>query len=99
MWAQHFFKKLGTTLQVRGEWVDKMKLNETILLNAYPNYYPEAKGYKKIFVAPQLSYTVGKFIFYALTDIPAYQYVTKSQVGSEFSATIGLSYRFYAVGN
>ena len=93
-----FFQKLGVTLQVRGEWVDKMKLNETILLNAYPNYDQEATGYKKIFIAPQLSYANGKFVLYALTDIPVYQYVTKAQVGSEFSGTFGLSYRFFAMG-
>ncbi len=92
-----FFEKLGVTLQVRGEWVDKMKLNETILLNAYPNYDPEATGYKKIFIAPQLSFTHGKFAAYVLTDIPVYQYVTQSQIGSQFSATVGLSYRFFAV--
>ncbi|MBK6861604.1 MAG: hypothetical protein IPG95_15160 [Saprospiraceae bacterium] len=94
--SRTYFENLGVTLQVRGEWVDKMKLNETILLNAYPNYDPEATGYKKIFIAPQLSLTHGKFVVYALTDIPVYQYVTKSQVGSEFSATFGLSYRFFA---
>lgn len=91
-----FFDNLGVTLQLRGEWTDKMKLNETILLNAYPNYDPEATGYKKIFLAPQLSFTKGKFILYALSDFPVYQYVTGSQVGSEFSATFGLSYRFFA---
>ncbi len=97
--SRTFLENLGVTLQLRGEWVDKMKLNETILLNAYPNYDPEATGYKKIFLAPQLSYSTGKLVLYALTDIPIYQYVTKSQVGSEFSATMGVSYRFFAAKN
>ncbi|MCX6256862.1 MAG: hypothetical protein NTW49_03030 [Bacteroidia bacterium] len=92
-----FFEKLGVTVQFRGEWVDKMKLNKNILLYAYPNYDPEATGYKKIFFTPQISYPVGKFTVFALSDIPLYQYMTKTQVGSQFQATIGLSYRFFAV--
>jgi hypothetical protein len=90
-----FFEKLGVTLQVRAEWVDKMKINETILQNAYPNYDPEATGYKKVFISPQLSYSKGNLAFYVLSDFPVYQYVTKSQIGSEFLMTAGISYRFY----
>jgi hypothetical protein len=92
-----FYNKLGATLQVRGEWVDQMKLNKEILLYAYPNYDPEATGYKKIFVTPQLSYTRGKISMYALADLPVYQYVNKTQVGSQLQITAGLSYRFFAM--
>jgi hypothetical protein len=94
-----FFEKLGVTLQVRGEWTDQIKLNKNILLYAYPNYDVEATGYKKVFVSPQLSYTQGKFTAYGLMDIPVYQYVTKTQVGTKFQATVGLSYRFFARKN
>lgn len=92
-----FFEKLGVTVQFRGEWMDKMTLNKNILLYAYPNYNPEATGYKKVFFTPQLSFTKGKFTVYALSDFPLYQYVTKTQVGSELQATVGLSFRFFAV--
>jgi hypothetical protein len=92
-----FFDHLGVTVQVRGELVAKMKLNEDILLYAYPNYDPYATGYKKVFVSPQLSYSFGKFNVYALADIPVYQYVTKSQVGTELQVTAGLSFRFFAM--
>ena len=93
--SKTFFKSLGVTLQVRGEWVDKMKLNKNILLYAYPNYDPAATGYKKIFFAPQVSYTYQrKITVYALTEIPIYQYVTKTQIASQYQATLGVSYRF-----
>jgi hypothetical protein len=94
--AKTLFSNLDLTLQVRYEWMGKMKLNENILLYAYPNYDPEATGYKKVFVSPQVSYSKGKFTIYSLIDIPVYQYVTKTQVGTMLQATAGLSFRFFA---
>lgn len=91
-----FFESLGVTLQVKGEWNDKMKLNKNILLYAYPNYDPEATGYRKVFVVPQLSYTLKEHLtVYALAEMPVYQYVTLTQVGSQKQFTAGLSYRFF----
>lgn len=90
------FKKLGLTLQVKGEWVDSMKINKDILMYHYPNYDPEATGSKKVFIAPQLSYTVKNFTVYAMTEIPVYQYVVKTQVASQYQFTMGISYRFFA---
>jgi len=95
-----FFEKLGVTLQVRYEEVDRMQINEAILLAGKPSTLtPEATGYKKVFLTPQLSYTFGNFTIYANTDIPLYQYVYTlphyTQVGSEYTTTVGLSYRFF----
>jgi hypothetical protein len=92
-----FFGFLGTTLQVRGEWLDKMKINQEVILNAFPNYNPEFTGYKKVFVTPQISLTKGKFTLFALIDIPVYQYLTETQVGTKFQMTTGLSFRFFAM--
>ncbi len=94
-----FFERLGVTLQLRGEWVGQTKVNEDILLYAYPNYDPEATGYTKLFLSPQLSYTKGNFTIYALTDLPMYQHVEKIQVGSKFQSTAGVSYRFFVAGS
>jgi hypothetical protein len=91
-----FFKHLGTTLQLRGEWVDKMRLNENILMYAYPNYDSEATGYRKVFVTPQLSYSINNFTLYAFSEIPVYQYVTKTQVGTKYQFMAGLSYKLIA---
>lgn len=83
------------TLQLRGEWNDQMKINPTVLLFDYPAYDPFATGYKKIFLSPQLSYSSGRFIWYGLMDIPLYQHLTKTQVGSKLQVTTGISWRFY----
>ena len=101
--GKSFFNHLGITLQARYEWVGVMQINETTLLYGKPsNYYPEATGYKKVFIAPQVSYTKGKFTLYVSADVPVYQYLNTSeyytQAGSEFQTTVGLSYKFFAVG-
>jgi hypothetical protein len=88
-----FFKSLGVTLQLRAEQVKKMQLNEDILLYAYPNYDPEATGYKKVFFTPQVSYSFNNLSVYALADIPVYQYLVKTQVGTQYQFSVGLSYK------
>ncbi|MFZ4402433.1 MAG: hypothetical protein ACOYO1_20570, partial [Bacteroidales bacterium] len=92
--SKTFFKNLGITFQVKSEWIAKMKLNETIRDYKYPNYDPEATGSRKVFFVPQISYNYKGFVIYALSEIPVYQYVTKTQIASQFQTTIGLSYRF-----
>lgn len=94
-----FFKNLGTTVQLRYEMVNKMELNENILLYAYPSYDPEATGYKKVFVSPQVSYSVKNFSVYGVLDLPVYQYLTKTQVGTEYQFTAGLSYKIMPFKN
>jgi hypothetical protein len=94
--GKSFLNHFGGTLQLRAEWVDKMKLNKDIRQYAYPNYDPEATGYKKVFLTPQISYTRDNLTIYALSDIPVYQYLTKTQVGSERQVTIGISYKFFS---
>lgn len=98
------FDKLGITLQTRYEWTDRMKINESVLLYGKPsNYFPEATGYKKVFITPQLSFTKGKFTVYAAMDFPIYQYLNTSefytQVGSEHQSTVGISYKFFIKNN
>lgn len=92
--TKSFSKHWGLMLQLRGEWMDQMQVNKDILLFAYPNYDPEATGYTKVFLAPQINYSRGNFTVYVLLDVPVYQYVTKTQVGTGFQMTSGISYRF-----
>jgi len=99
--ARSFFDHFALTLQTRYEKVEQMKINENILLYGKPStYYPEATGYKKIFLTPQVSFTKGKFTVYVSTDIPLYQYINSSdyytQAGSKNTTTIGLSFHFFA---
>ena len=100
--GKSFFNHMSITLQARYEWVDVMKINESTLLFGKPsNYFPEATGYKKVFIAPQLSFTYGKITLYASYDIPVYQYLNTSdyytQVGTQHQTTFGLSFNFFAV--
>jgi hypothetical protein len=100
--GKSFFENIGITLQARYEWTDTMEINENILLFGRPsNYFPEATGYKKVFITPQISYSKGKFTVYAATDLPVYQFVNSSdyytQVASQHQTTVGLSFRFFAV--
>lgn len=92
--SRSFVRNLGTTLQIRGEWMDQMSINKDILMFAYPNYDPFATGYKKVFLIPQVSYSVGNLTLFGLIDLPVYQYVTKTQVGTELQFTAGASFRF-----
>jgi hypothetical protein len=90
---------IGITLQGRYESITRMQVNEAVMLFGKPsNYFPEATGYRKFFLTPQISLTKGAFTFYASTDLPLHQYMNTSefytQVGSQHTTTVGLSYRF-----
>ncbi len=98
--SKTFFENAGVTLQLRSELVGKTEINKDILLYAYPNYDVEATGSKKIFFTPQISYSFGVgFSCFVLSDIPIYQYVTKTQIASQFMLNIGFSYRVIASEN
>jgi hypothetical protein len=94
--GQTFFKKLGVTLQIKGEWIGKMKYDKNVDMLALYNVDVTSTGSRKIFFVPQLSFTHKDFTIYALSDIPLYQYMHGTQVGSQYQATVGISYRFFA---
>lgn len=90
---------LRLTLQARYETMGRMLVNGNIMIFGKPtNYFPEATGYRKLFLTPQVSVSRGPFTFFAATDLPVYQYMNTSdfytQVGSQHTTTVGLSYRF-----
>lgn len=94
------FKNLGTTLQLKGEWIDKMKFNDDAYMMGSLNYDPYATGSKKIIVAPQLSYTImKKLTIFSFAEFPIYQYVTGTQIASQHMITAGITYRFFAKSN
>ncbi|MCY7408831.1 MAG: hypothetical protein LH473_01030 [Chitinophagales bacterium] len=102
--GKSFFNNLGVTLQARYEWVGQMKINESILLYGKPtNYFPEATGYKKVFITPQVGYTIRNLSAYLSYDFPIYQNMNTSdyytQVGSKIQTTIGISYKFLTTGS
>jgi hypothetical protein len=100
--GKSFKDHFGTLLQLRVERLGRMQVNEAVLMFGRPsNYYPEATGYTKVFITPQVSYTRGKITTYASIDIPIYQKLNSSefytQIGSQLQTTFGISYRFFAL--
>ena len=93
--GQTFFRSLGVTLQLRGEWVNKMKWDKNVDMLALYNIDTKSTGSRKIFFVPQIGYTFKSFNIYALSEIPLYQYVNYVQVVSEAQLTLGISYRFF----
>ncbi len=89
------FDNFGIILQVRGEWIDEMKINPALYQYGYYNYVTSATGSRKLFVTPQLTYSNDQFIFYALGEFPVYQYVNGTQIASQYLFTAGISYRFF----
>lgn len=93
--SKTFWRKLGVTLQVKGEWIDKMKYNFDVYQAGKYNYDPEATGSKAVFVTPQLSYTVkDNLTFFVLKEIPVYQFVSSTQIAAQHITTAGIAYRF-----
>jgi hypothetical protein len=93
--GQTFFKKLGVTFQIKGEWTAKMKYDKNVDMLALYNIDVLSTGSKKISLVPQLSFSHENFTIYALNEFPVYQYLNGTQVGSHYQATVGVTYRFY----
>lgn len=93
--SRTFFRKLGVTLQIKGEWIDYMKYDKNIDMLALYNIDVLSTGGRKVFVVPQLSFSQENLTVFGLGEFPIYQYVNGTQVGSEFLATFGVSYRFF----
>ena len=92
--SKTFFRKLGVTVQLRGEWIGKMEYAQNVDVWSFYSYEPHNTGSKKLFFIPQLSYTFKQVTFYGLAEVPLYQNVNGVQVGSDLNVTFGISYRF-----
>lgn len=95
--SKTLFKHLGVTVQVKGEWIDKMKVNSDLALYGFFNYDPEATGSKKVMIVPQLSYSYKSFSVFVISEFPLYQYLNKQQIASQYFITSGLAYRFLLI--
>ena len=92
--SKTFFKKLGFTGQLKGEWIGEMKAARNVDLLASYNIDQISTGSRKLFFIPQISFIQKSMIFYITNEIPLYQYVGGSQIGSQHQITIGFNYRF-----
>lgn len=97
------FNNLGLTLQIKGEWIDKMKPENQDLVDLINFVYnvPDlnATGSKKVLFVPQLSYSYKSVTVFASSEIPLYQYVNKVQIASQYFFTTGISYKFMPFKN
>lgn len=91
-----FFRNLGTTMGVKGEWIDKMEHDPEIDMLATYNLDISSTGGKQILLVPQVSYTIRNLSLFVLTEIPLYQYVNGTAIASQYLLTGGFSYRFFA---
>lgn len=91
------FEKMGVTLQLKGEHIGKMKPAKNVDLQALYNIDTASTGSRKISLAPQISYSLRSFTFFALYELPLHEYVNGVQLSSQHQLTAGISYRFFTV--
>jgi hypothetical protein len=94
--GKEIVKRLNATLQLRADWSGGMKGVEHLDLLAYYNIETVSTGSRSLVFVPQLSYYYKSFTVFAMSEIPLYQYMNGTQVGSQHQFTTGLSYRFMA---
>ena len=92
--SKTFFYRWGVTSQIKAENIGQIKAAENIDLEGFYNISPESTGSKKWFFIPQLSYSQNGLTVFATSEIPLYQYLNGTQVGSQYQFTVGVNYRF-----
>ena len=91
--SKTLFYRWGVTTQIKAENIGQIKAAEDIELLNY-DIYSESTGSKKWFFIPQLSYSQNGLTVFAAYEIPLYQYLNGTQVGSQYQFTVGVNYRF-----
>jgi hypothetical protein len=101
--SKTFFRKWGLTTQIKGESVGQLqarqsKLIDLVVSNEFEamNFLEKQKatGAKKLFFIPQISYSQNGITIFATSEIPLYQHLNGTQVGSKQQFTVGVNYRF-----
>ena len=88
------FRKWAVTTQLKLEHVDKIQSAKNIDLLAYYSIDANSTGSNKAFFIPQLSYSNNGITVFATSEIPVYQYLHGTQIGSQNQFTFGVNYRF-----
>ena len=94
--SKTFFKKWGVTTQLKLEHIGKIQSAKEINPESLYDIVPISTGSNKAFFTPQISYSQNGLTFFATSEIPLYQYLNGTQVGSQHQFTIGVNYRFLA---
>ena len=94
--SKTFFRKWGVTTQIKAERIRKITAANNIDLEGFYSINQESTGSKKWFFIPQLSYSHNGVSVFLTSQIPLYQFLQGTQVGSQQQVTFGVSYRFLA---
>jgi hypothetical protein len=89
------FKKLGVTLEIKGEMIKEMQYDKNIDMLALYNIDVTSTGSKRVMFVPQLSYSFNNLSIYALYELPLYESVNGVQLAAQHLFTFGASFRFY----
>ncbi|MEC8617650.1 MAG: hypothetical protein VXY28_08075 [Bacteroidota bacterium] len=81
------------TLQLRAELINRMVSAQNVDLSLY-NIDVNSTGSYKVFFVPQLTYNKRDLAFFITSELPVYQYVNGTQMGSKIQLTSGINYRF-----
>ncbi|MGY8988346.1 MAG: hypothetical protein ACKVG7_07290 [Flavobacteriales bacterium] len=97
--SKTIYRKWGLTGQLKGEWIQKMELGK--VFDDVEDWIVEEwrgkqnyTGSKKMFFIPQLSYSQNGITVFVTSEIPLYQYLNGTQIGSQNQFTVGVNYRF-----
>ena len=93
-----FNNKITSTIQFKREFIKQMIVGETEVSYGRATL-EESSGSKKTFVIPQISYSLKSLSIFATYELPIYQYLNGSQIGSKNQFTVGLNYRFLSKKN
>ena len=89
--SKTFFYRWGVTAQLKAENIGQIKTADNYGIYSID---PESTGSKKWFFIPQISYSKNGLTVFATSEIPLYQYLNGTQVGSQNQFTVGVNYRF-----
>jgi len=92
--SKKIFRKWGVTTQIKAERIAEIQAAENIDLLGFYFIEPISTGSKKWFFIPQVSYSQDGLTIFATSEIPLYQYLNGTQVGSKQQFTLGVNYRF-----
>ena len=92
--SKTFLRKWGLTTQLKLEHIGKLQSAENINPEGLYGINPISSGSNKVFFTPQISYSQNGLTFFATSEIPVYQYLHGTQIGSQNQFTVGINYRF-----
>ncbi|MDA9808395.1 hypothetical protein N9B89_03320 [Flavobacteriales bacterium] len=92
--SKTLFYRWGVTTQIKAEKIDQIQSADNMDIEAFYNISPKSTGSKKWFFIPQISYSKNGMTCFVTSEVPLYQYLNGTQIGSQYQFTVGVNYRF-----